>query len=433
MRKIIATLAAASMLLSYEASAVANLQQTPKQAEHVQAQSLEDRLRSIKDHDNIPLVNDGDIQEFRKKGISIAELLAIASVQKNNKSVFCREYFRDYILGGGTSAYISSITKSTGEVPSDGTILELWVDKDKCKGSNLPAVAEELGKIKDGRGRPFFNVNSRYLAIQYCGIQFDISQVRGVARGVLDPNGNPFFGGETLLEFVNAGGSAQYANRFREKFTLTPRELADLKAADADPKKFGRFVAETGLDASTAAYYFVLGVDSMDKFSFKDTNKPNALIAYAHYDPDGALRNDTERKILDRIREAYDLKVIIISSKKDIYNTVRSIPDIMLLGVNGHGGSNSLDLNGGSIGNREFIMADKEMIPIFEGLHPNASIYFASCLVERFARNMAALAGGRKVFAAGGSLRSTGVSIESLVPFEIKFYSSGKDITVTSP
>jgi len=112
--------------------------------------------------------------------------------------------------------------------------------------------------------------------------------------------------------------------------------------------------------------------------------------------------------------------------KEKIYSASKSIPDIMLFGINGHSGGDGISSGGERIGPN-----DGDMGRILQGLHPNASIYFASCLDRKFADGMARLAGGRKVFSADGIMRSTGVSIESLVPFDIKFYDgTRRDITI---
>src|SRR3989344_1655430 len=151
MRKLIASLTAASMLLSFNPNAIASQteqQQEPQRVETAQTQSLEDRLKAIPDHDNQPLVTEQDLAEFRKKNVDLKEALAIATVQTGPNSVFCREYFRNYLLGGGNYAHVSSLIRSqkaSGNQSaslSDGSILDsLNSKKDdaKCKGTNLPA------------------------------------------------------------------------------------------------------------------------------------------------------------------------------------------------------------------------------------------------------------------------------------------------------
>ena len=437
MKRCYLSLAAATILLVTSSQANSNPAQahSPPTIE-AESASLEERILEIPAGHAFSgenkLVSPSELADFKKKGISLQEIFDIASFKKDDISIFCHGYFLDYISNGGTYKNLLKLDMertSQGLEPVNDDLAVASVSpllsesKNSASKKKCPSLFEKAGGILGKDGKPVYD---KWDIETLCNKSVSLSQARAYAKSVVSEKGYPFFNGEQIVEYIMEGGTTKYASNFIKKLALEPRDLIEFKRMNADVEKFTRFVKDTGMDVSTAAYYFALGVDTKEKMQFIDTPKPNALIVYGRFDPDGAMRNKAERLTLDKLRTAYDVRVLVAGEKKEIYQAAEKIPDIMLLGINRH-------LSGLSVSGTGELSPNSESRGYIGKLNPAASIYIATCSIydKENSDSLVSWAQGRTVYSTSDAVSSAGVVIESLIPFRMKFYSSrGSDITV---
>src|SRR3989338_277176 len=434
MKKLFVYTALASMLLASGARASSDFFQTKKPAAISQTVDLEEKLKGMKEHDGSQLLYDTDIEKLKQLGISLEETVKVASVQKDGNSIFCGPYLIEYMQKGGTYKALLKLNNPNND-RGKLVITDVRIDDESALSALKGRISQKacdpsfVEGIKGILGKDYKPVYDSW-DINFLCNRISVSQARSYAEEILTKKGYPFFNAEELMNYLAAKGTLGYARNFTRNFDLKPRDLIELKRFNVDYGKFSKFIKETGLDASIASYYFVLGIDSKAKLEFTDTEKPNALIVYGIYDPDGAMRNSVERAILETLSGSFDRKVLVAKEEGEVYEAIEKIPNIMLLGLNGHATGDGVALSASEDDQYAINSLDLEFGNYLRKLHPSASIYAIACLGGEFSKYVSKQAEQRTVFSPDGYMNSNGIRIESTVPFRIRFFENSGEVTV---
>jgi len=446
MKKYFLNLAASLLLWANLASANPPIQ-TPEQINAPQPSnlnlSLEERflgLRSMGSHK--PLFDATDLELIKTKGIKLEDVYKLASMKfLSYRPIWDNLTLMDYILNIGDVKFAFEIyyaKKSDGDhiVSNASTITTMWRNK-----KNLPYLLCMANIVDKKSGDPvYWEYDIRVLS----GTKLTCSEARDYAN-VLTLNCYPYFSSDGLKRFLELGGTAVSAKNFLNYYDkrgerLSQMDLVGLTMIGGNAKKFGRFLLETGLDIHSAATLFILGIEKKEDLVFRDTKKPNAVIGYAYYDWNNGVANLPERINLNKIRNAYDTLVLVVKQEGEFYDAIDRIPNISLLGANGHGDDNYffwselpvINVKDPSLEKFLIDPDDVELSDHLGKLRKDAIIYFNSCdMGTVLAGNIAKWSGGRTVIAPTSHAISDNIDLK-VKPFNLRFYDAqGRDKTIT--
>ena len=69
--------------------------------------------------------------------------------------------------------------------------------------------------------------------------------------------------------------------------------------------------------------------------TFKDTEKPNAVIILPCYDPQEIYYSASTISFINKCANEYDLRVAVAANEQDVFDALEFIPDVELLFVGG--------------------------------------------------------------------------------------------------
>ena len=252
-----------------------------------------------------------------------------------------------------------------------------------------------------------------------------------------DSSGNPQFIGRDVFAYKEAGGTVEYAKRF-------------LSVTDSEGKNI--------FTGAQIAQLYSLNISVQEALRFNDTPKPNALLVYPTSDNnpdllvrygDSTFRNPDSRYFFNGMKQAYDLKTIVVSEEDQFYAQLFSPTEFEYLLLAGHGSASSLALSTKDPRRylekedekRDLDISDQELENYLQNLAPNAVIFLYSCSTGEggdnavnLANTLAKWAHGRKVIASKEPLYTNRVAVSSFYPFDVTLtdYEAGKrDITYT--
>src|SRR3989338_6549203 len=382
MKKLFVYTALASMLLASGARASSDFFQTKKPAAISQTVDLEEKLKGMKDHDGSELLYDTDIEKLKQLGISLEETVKVASVQKDGNSIFCGPYLIEYMQKGGTYKALLKLNNPNND-RGKLVITDVRIDDESALSALKGRISQKacdpsfVEGIKGILGKDYKPVYDSW-DINFLCNRISVSQAGSYAEEILTKKGYPFFNAEELMNYLAAKGTLVYARNFTRNFDL----------------------------------------------------KPNALIVYGIYDPDGAMRNSVERAILETLSGSFDRKVLVAKEEGEVYEAIEKIPNIMLLGLNGHATGDGVALSASEDDQYAINSLDLEFGNYLRKLHPSASIYAIACLGGEFSKYVSKQAEQRTVFSPDGYMNSNGIRIESTVPFRIRFFENSGEVTV---
>lgn len=178
---------------------------------------------------------------------------------------------------------------------------------------------------------------------------------------------------------------------------------------------------------------------------FNDTEKPNALIQLPWALEDGAFESKTLNSLIEKLKNHYDLKIVLAGEENDLYQELNNFSEISLLFLSGHGNPQyfslqlrNLELKKDKSNEHYFIdVNDKELQSYLSRLRSDAVIFMFSCSTagtppvgeKNLAVVITEMAQGRKVIAARKDINVDGVSIKSYDPFDAKVFVKRVDVT----
>lgn len=353
----------------------------------------------------------------------------------------CKNELIKYLSKGGTKRQIDGVTASLAKhniVSSFGELLRyLNADGDAV-------LLEQSAHLKDYRNLPLLNLRAlTYLAKNNIVID---AHFQNLATTKYHDGSNVFYA-QNYIDAALANIPIHYVKKLaalQNKF-FSPEDIISAYKANMPATYVHQFQMPDGsfakVDSSTLVQYYILGFSVKDTV-FVDTSKPNALIVFPTKDANSAFAINTYRNIIQKVKNAYDLRVIAASIEDQVYNALQTTPEIELLILNGHGNAYSLSLGDidpqvGTIHDERYSIDvhDNELSVHLNRLHPDARIFLFSCsnadtttrtnlatAIKRFSKS-------RKVFASKEKLATQEIIIKSIYPFDIRIIGKNRDKT----
>jgi len=167
----------------------------------------------------------------------------------------------------------------------------------------------------------------------------------------------------------------------------------------------------------------------------EDTNKPNAVVIFPYHDYNHfgwAFENKPSLDFFNDLQRVYDVKTSIVEYEEKVYTQIRSIPNIELLVLAGHGKQHLLYLgSNGSDETQTLDFGDIEIEIPLSYLNPKAKIFLWSCSTGRGGENeynlanfLSMMAEGREVISSGEDFNSKQIEVTSFYPFSTEIINS---------
>ncbi len=368
-------------------------------------------MQTIRDKEGKPiLTNAYELIEFQKLGGTEEYARQLAALKdRDGEPLFVGFDLIGFLEIGGTPEYaeaLAQIPVKKGGMPFHGGLIQLFK-----KAGGTVEEAQQLSAITDTAGNPLFDATSMWMFKN--------------GASAFAYSGRP---GQDINAYLKT-----MRNRSRGTVAYA-REVAEIKDKDGNPK----------YDGFGMYRLLQLGLKKKD-LVFRDTAKPNAVIAYPTVDFFGAYESAESIAFFHELRRAYDLSVVVASREEQVYQALQDVPNIKLSVLSGHGGEDALSLGTKDPRDPDYApdelytidRTDTELKDHLARLAPEAVIFLYSCLsaeggetADNLATFISQQAGNHCVFAAQESFPSEGVEVKSLVPFSVKIRDHhGKDIT----
>jgi hypothetical protein len=135
--------------------------------------------------------------------------------------------------------------------------------------------------------------------------------------------------------------------------------------------------------------YFDLGISPRGTAHFVDTEKPNAVAIFPMDDDKGAFYTQEFVDLLAQLGQEYDLFTAVVADEDAALSAARTVPNVSLLVIAGHGTKDSLALGASDPADVEWTPAqerkylDTTDVPLYrelrDKLSPDATILLLSC------------------------------------------------------
>jgi hypothetical protein len=184
------------------------------------------------------------------------------------------------------------------------------------------------------------------------------------------------------------------------------------------------------ITGNTAYKLCAVGVTPAEAVWFNDTIRPNMLMDLPFSDYNGAFENKGVAAYIRRLKEVYDIGIIVARSKEDLERAAASLPEISLFAPAGHGSTKSLTLLRHP---KHALSTSDDLSWLLQKLRPDAVIFLDACDnamgSDNLAQHVERQASGRRVIASKVPFTSTNVHVKSLYPFDITIVVKEKGIS----
>lgn len=260
---------------------------------------------------------------------------------------------------------------------------------------------------------------------------------------VKDENGNPVFDRASSDAYKAFGGTLEYAQAL---YDIKDEEGKAVFKANHIVKAcrsglsldYAKGLAEIGIEGFRIYRFWQLGVAKDELLGFKDTEKPNALVVYPAKD-NGPFENDYSVRFFKKVKENYDVYVVIASKEREVYNALSWLSNVKLLILSGHGNDKFLNLGAGSEEEYRIDVFDTELEGYLDKLDSDAVIFLDSCSTaegglygDNLANFVIKKAKGRKVIASKVDYTAEDVKVISMHPFDVKIICYYRDHTYSN-
>lgn len=262
----------------------------------------------------------------------------------------------------------------------------------------------------------YFVCRGRGIALDF-GPQFLGEKAAELAE-IKDSKGYHFFSCENIAKYLRYGGEADYA-----------WEVASVLDEEGNNKFYGAQLPQMA----------ALKLSIEELVEFKDTEKPNALFVYPTFDVnvynfEGALKTPQALQFFNEVKKGYDVKTVVASTEKEVYNAIDYKDNFKLLILSGHGEKTALQLGGlyreidfcRTFENHCIDVSDVEFSSYLDKADEEAVIFLNSCStaeegedVTNLANHIFFFSNGRKVIASTGPFGQHEIKINSIYPFDV--------------
>ena len=405
-------------------------------------------LAGIKDREGNPIFDGFSISSYWKlKGrIDFARQLAFLKDERENP-LFKGWDICLYKKHGGTleeAQHFLAIKNTQGKsVFKGGT--------DISKYKELGGTLEEALKfiyIKNDEGNTVFSSGTFLSEYKELGGTLEEAQQLANIR-----TGSLFRSGFNIWDYKRHRKGVVFAQKIAnikdrgKKYLFDAKHLIWYSELDGTPE-FAERLARTRLDDQfRICRLYQLGITVDESLEFNDTAKPNAIVVYPTVDRVNAFQSENSVIFFKKLKEKYDIYVVIADTENEVYDAINRVPRAELLVIGGHGSYKTLSLGEQDL---QFMnptkseiytinTSDNEFEEYLKKLHPRAVIFLNSCNNAspgnegiNLADFVIKIAGNRKVIASKKPFSDLDIIVNSIYPFDIKIKKGEEDLTYTN-
>ncbi len=311
--------------------------------------------------------------------------------------------------------------------------------------------------IKDDDGSIFFTGAEAY----HFGVGkkkiSELEKLKDMAK--ITSNGRRVFSDAILYSrYIDNGGTNKFAKKMMEVHPMfVDEKVITTFKMNCDDINYARYLAETLEDVNPDSIvqsitnelrdYRIIQLRDLTRGNLLEkSDKPNALVVFPLADWNGGIYNHSNKKLIKKIQEEYNTRVIVAQNENEVYCAIESDPNIELLMIQGHGSKTTLSLgekdlrnNSDKDYNEKFTIdtTDHEFEEYLRRLPKNAVTFLYACSNGEGNNNLAdfiiSMTDGRTVYASKEPFANCNIRLNSIYPFDIKLRKwIFKDITYTN-